>query len=78
MYILFKRHGIKRFFKRYDSFDELDQEINKGHNEKFQGNNQFYYNLETKEVVILNNRLSIYDCESYLESAHIRSSEMSA
>lgn len=71
MYILFKRHGYKRFFKRYSTFEELQNEIMKGHNEKFMGNNQFYYNTETKHIEILNNRLTFYNCIEYLESSNI-------
>ena len=52
MYILFKRHGRKRFFKRYKSFEELNVEIQKGHNERFMGNNQFYYNTDTRHIEI--------------------------
>ncbi|HEY0055890.1 MAG TPA: hypothetical protein VGB63_11075 [Pedobacter sp.] len=71
MYILYKRYGRKRNFKRYNSLEELYTEINKGHNERFQGNNQFYYNTETKEITILNNRLSIYNCQEYLEFSNV-------
>lgn len=78
MYILFKRHGNKRFFKRYKSFEELNEEVRKGHNEQFPGNNQFYYNTEAKEIEILNSRLSIFNCEEYLESSNIIQSEISA
>lgn len=71
MYILFKRHGRKRFFKRYGSFEDLKKEIARGHHEGFMGNNQFYYNDETRNVEILNSRLSFYDCMEYLESSNI-------
>lgn len=78
MYILFKRHGSKRYYKRYTSFEELNTEIKKGHNEKFPGNNQFYYNTENKEIEVLNSRLTMLNCEEYLESASIVQSELSA
>lgn len=78
MYILFKRHGQRRFFKRYESLSDLNVEINKGHNEKFKGNNQFYYNIETREIQILNPRLSVLNCEECLESANIIKNELSA
>ena len=78
MYILFKRHGNKRFFKRYTSIEELNNEIKRGHNESFPGNNQFYYSTEAKQIEILNSRLSIFNCEEYLESANILQSEVSA
>ena len=78
MYILFKRYGNKRIFKRYNSLDDLQQEIKLGHNENFRGNNQFYYNTETKEIEILNNRMTIYNCQEYLESSNIITSEIGA
>ncbi|HEX8378143.1 MAG TPA: hypothetical protein VF602_10005 [Pedobacter sp.] len=71
MYILYKRHGRKRNFKRYNSLEELNAEINRGHNERFPGNNQFYYNMETKEISILNSRISIYTCQEYLEFSNV-------
>ncbi|MBC8052136.1 MAG: hypothetical protein H7Y13_03655 [Sphingobacteriaceae bacterium] len=71
MYILFKRHGNKRFFKRYNSLEELKNEIRRGHNEQFPGNNQFYYNVKEREIEILNSRLSVFNCEEYLESSNI-------
>jgi hypothetical protein len=78
MFILFKRHGNKRLFKRYNALEELNQEVMKGHNERFPGNNQFYYNLETREIEILNSRLSIFACEEYLESSNIVPAQISA
>lgn len=77
MYILFKRHGNKRYFKRYNSFEELNNEIRRGHNERFPGNNQFYYNTETKDIEVLNSRLSLFNCEEYLESSNIVPAEAS-
>lgn len=71
MYILFKRHGQKRNFKRYQSLDELHKEIRLGHNDKFKGNNQFYYHSETKHIEILNSRLTILNCQEYLESSNV-------
>ena len=67
MQILFKRHGQSRLFKKYDSIDELNAEIKKGHNEKFPGNNQFYYDTLTDEFNILNARLSVLNCQEQLE-----------
>lgn len=78
MYILFKRYGSKRIFKRYNSFEELQLEIKRGHNENFRGNNQFYYNTENKEIEILNSRMTIYNCQEYLESSNILTSEIGA
>jgi hypothetical protein len=78
MYILFKRHGHKRYFKRYSSFEKLTEEIKKGHNADFPGNNQFYYNTETKEIEVLNPRLSMLTCEEYLESSQVVPSKLSA
>ena len=71
MYILFKRHGRKRFFKRYKSFEDLNVEIQKCNNERFMGNNHFYYNTDTRHIEILNNRLSFFNCMEYLESSNI-------
>lgn len=71
MYILFKRHGNKRFFKRYKTFEELNTEIYRGHNESFPGNNQFFYDTQTREFTILNGRLSKLACEEYLSSANV-------
>ncbi len=76
MYILYKRHGRKRNFKRYNSLEELNAEIKLGHNERFTGNNQFYYNTETKEITILNPRLSIYICYEYLEFSNVVPAEL--
>ena len=76
MYILYKRHGRKRNFKRYNSLEELHTEINRGHNERFPGNNQFYYNIETKEISILNSRISIYTCQEYLEFSNVVPAEL--
>lgn len=78
MYILFKRHGNKRFFKRFNSIEELTSEIGLGHNEKFPGNNQFYYNTDTREIEILNSRLSIFTCQEYLETSNVVPVEMLA
>lgn len=78
MHILFKRYGNKRNFKRYDSLEELFQEIRLGHNENFRGNNQFYYNTETKTIEILNSRMSIFSCQEYLISSNIVPIEESA
>jgi hypothetical protein len=78
MYILFKRHGHKRYFKKYSSLESLNEEIRRGHNEGFPGNNQFYYNTETREIEILNSRLSIFTCEEYLESSRVVESPISA
>ena len=77
MYILFKRHGSKRYFKKYSNQNDLNQEIMRGHNEDFPGNNQFYYDTETKEIEILNSRLSAMNCEEYLESSNVLPSEVS-
>lgn len=77
MYILFRRHGQKRYFKRYEHLQELYAEIEKGHNDKFPGNNQFYYHTETKDIEILNSRLSVYNCAEYLEYANIIPLEVS-
>ncbi len=71
MYILYKRHGRKRNFKRYNSLEELHNEMNSGHNDRFPGNNQFYYNTEKKEITILNNRLNIFNCQEYLEFSNV-------
>jgi hypothetical protein len=71
MYILFKRHGNKRFFKRYNTFEELEAEISRGHNESFPGNKQFYFDTQAREITILNNRLSKLACEEYLASANV-------
>ncbi|WP_423149463.1 hypothetical protein [Rubrolithibacter danxiaensis] len=62
MYILFKRYGKSRLFKKYSSIEELNEEIIKGHNEKFPGNNQFHYNTDNKDLKILNTRLTTELC----------------
>jgi len=67
MHILFKRHGQNRLFKRYDSIEELNEEITKGHNEKFPGNNQFHFDTITGEFIILNTRLSVLSCQEQLD-----------
>ncbi|WP_207423652.1 hypothetical protein [Desertivirga brevis] len=67
MHILFKRHGQKRLFKRYESVEALNEEIKLGHNEKFPGNNQFHYDVITNEINILNNRLNELDCREQLD-----------
>jgi hypothetical protein len=53
----------------------MNAEIARGHNENFPGNNQFYYHTETKEIRILNSRLTVFNCEEYLESSNIISPE---
>lgn len=69
MHILFKRHGKNRLFKRYQSLEELNEEIKRGHNEKFPGNNQFYYDSITNEISVLNNRLNVIDCREQLDTS---------
>lgn len=71
MYILFKRHGQKRNFKRYSSLEALHKEIGLGHNEHFEGNNQFYYHTEKNHIEILNSRLTILNCQEYLEASNL-------
>ena len=71
MFILFKRYGKSRHFKKYDSFERLQEEINKGHNEKFPGNTQFFYNTDSKTIEIVNRRLSMSDCLDYLSGSLI-------
>jgi len=69
MHILFKRHGQHRLFKRYESVEDLNDEIKRGHNEKFPGNNQFYYDSITNEINVLNNRLNALDCREQLDTS---------
>ena len=66
MYILFKHYGLNRYFKRFSSLEELLTEVEKGFNPRFPGNSQFYFNVETKEVVILNKKLTLEDCNKEL------------
>ena len=74
MYILFKRHGADHLFRNYQSKDELQAEVAKGHNEKFLGNNQFCYDTHTKEFEILNPRLTLSICQQRLYEAEISKS----
>ncbi|WP_256012798.1 hypothetical protein [Desertivirga xinjiangensis] len=71
MFILFKRHGKNRHFKKYYSYEAMDEEITKGHNEAFPGNNQFWYNSETKCIDIINKRLSPVDCQDDLNKLNL-------
>ncbi|WP_207426730.1 hypothetical protein [Pedobacter sp. SYSU D00535] len=71
MFILFKRHGKRRNFKKFTSFNELYEEIARGHNEKFPGNNQFYYDCNTSDIEILNRRLSVVECQEYLTACNL-------
>lgn len=66
MYILFKHYGLNRFYKRFNSIEEVMGEIEKGFNPKFPGNCQFYFDTEEKRVVILNKRLTLEDCHAEL------------
>jgi len=74
MYILFKRHGANHLFRNYQSKDELQLEVAKGHNEKFLGNNQFYYDTNSKDIEILNQRLTLAICQQRLDHASISKS----
>ena len=71
MYILFKHYGVNRFFKRFTTLEELRGEIENGFNPKFPGNCQFYFDTETKEIVILNKKLSVEDCMGELNSSKV-------
>jgi len=77
MYILFKRNGARRLFKKYAQLEEMNAEINLGHNEKFPGNNQFHYDMQNKVVHILNPRLSMSDCQEQLLASACVEAEVS-
>lgn len=69
MYILFKRYGASHLFKSYFSREELDAEILKGHNDRFFGNNQFWYDTTVESFEILNRRIDLTICKERLEHA---------
>jgi hypothetical protein len=71
MYILFKHYGLNRFYKRFNTVEELREEIGKGFNPKFPGNCQFHFDTESKDIVILNKRLSLDACQEELTISKI-------
>ena len=71
MYILFKHYGLNRFYKRFNTVEELRAEISKGFNPDFPGNCQFHFDTETKHIEILNKRLSIDDCNEELSVSKV-------
>jgi len=71
MYILFKHYGVNRFFKRFATLEDLRGEIENGFNPDFPGHCQFYFNTETKHIVILNKKLTLDDCLGELSSSKV-------